>query len=140
METSRPQVQGVLETSIYADDLIAAEHFYVRVVGLTVYARVPDRHEFFRCGASMFLVFNPGATRAGMRDGSGELRLRHGAIGAGHVAFRVDESTLPAWRRQLAAHGVSIEAELTWPGGGRSIYVRDPAGNSVEWATATVWQ
>jgi catechol 2,3-dioxygenase-like lactoylglutathione lyase family enzyme len=140
METSPPQIQGLLETCIYAADLSAAEQFYVRVVGLTVYARVPDRHVFFRCGESMFLVFNPAATQAGMRDGSGQMRMQHGAIGAGHVAFQVDESTLAAWRRQLAAHGVTIEAELTWPGGGRSIYFRDPAGNSVELATATVWQ
>ena len=38
-----------------------------------------------------------------------------------------------------AAAGVRIEAEVAWPGGGRSIYVRDPSGNSVELATAAVW-
>ena len=28
---------------------------------------------------------------------------------------------------------------FTWPGGGRSIYFRDPAGNCVELVTPGVW-
>ncbi len=32
-----------------------------------------------------------------------------------------------------------IESEGRWPGGGYSIYFRDPAGNSIELATAAVW-
>ena len=34
---------------------------------------------------------------------------------------------------------VSIEAEVEWPNGGFSIYLRDPAGNSVELATPSIW-
>jgi catechol-2,3-dioxygenase len=34
---------------------------------------------------------------------------------------------------------VPIEIEITWPGGGHSIYFRDPAGNSIELATAKTW-
>jgi catechol 2,3-dioxygenase-like lactoylglutathione lyase family enzyme len=87
----------------------------------------------------MFLVFNPSATAHGMRVNTGDLRLQHGATGPGHVAFRVQPSTLADWRAKLATAGVAIEAEVTWPGGGRSIYLRDPAGNSVELATPDVW-
>jgi catechol 2,3-dioxygenase-like lactoylglutathione lyase family enzyme len=35
--------------------------------------------------------------------------------------------------------GISIEAEIRWPRGGASVYVRDPAGNSVELAPARIW-
>jgi hypothetical protein len=28
---------------------------------------------------------------------------------------------------------------VEWPGGGRSIYFRDPAGNSVELGTPAIW-
>jgi catechol 2,3-dioxygenase-like lactoylglutathione lyase family enzyme len=132
-------VDGVLETCIYAADLAAAERFYGEVIGLSVHARVEGRHVFFRCGDAMFLVFNPSATSLGMRVTSGDLRLQHGAAGPGHVAFRVPLSSLAGWRDKMAAAGIAIEAEVTWPGGGRSIYVRDPAGNSVELATAEVW-
>jgi len=34
---------------------------------------------------------------------------------------------------------VPIESELSWPQGGQSLYVRDPAGNSVELATRSTW-
>lgn len=44
---------------------------------------------------------------------------------------------------RLAEHGVAIEQEATWPEGhfrpGRSIYFRDPAGNSVEVMDADIW-
>jgi hypothetical protein len=33
---------------------------------------------------------------------------------------------------------VAFEWEVAWPGGDRSLYVRDPAGNSVELATAQI--
>jgi len=132
-------VAGVLETCLYATDLGAAERFYVDVVGLAVYARVDHRHVFFRCGSGMFLVFNPQVTALGMRVGAGESKLQHGATGPGHIAFEVSEPSLAQWRAKFAAADVPIEAEVTWPGGGRSIYVRDPPGNSVEFATPEVW-
>jgi hypothetical protein len=34
---------------------------------------------------------------------------------------------------------VPIEREIEWDEGGTSIYVRDPAGNSVELAPPTIW-
>jgi catechol 2,3-dioxygenase-like lactoylglutathione lyase family enzyme len=36
--------------------------------------------------------------------------------------------------------GIAVEAEVTWPGGGRSLYFRDPAGNSLEIAEARIWE
>lgn len=140
MTSPAVEVEGVLEACLYGGDLGAAERFYAGIIGLPVYARVPGRHVFFRCGAGMFLVFDPAATRAGMAVEGGETRLQHGARGPGHVAFRVAEDTLSDWRAKLMAAGVRIEAEVAWPRGGRSIYVRDPSGNSVELATASVWE
>jgi catechol 2,3-dioxygenase-like lactoylglutathione lyase family enzyme len=139
IDVSCPRVEGVLETCLYAADLVAAERFYSDVIGLSVYARLDGRHIFFGCGDAMFLVFNPSATAQGMHVGKSEPRLQHGATGPGHVAFRVQPSSLATWRDRLEAKGVSVEAEVTWPGGGRSIYTRDPAGNSVELATADIW-
>lgn len=134
------RVSGVLETCVYATDLDAAERFYADVIGLEVYGREAGRHVFFRCGAAMFLIFDPRRTS---EPGAGSPRSivvpPHGAHGAGHVAFRVDESALPKWLERLTTAGVTIEAEIDWPGGGRSIYIRDPAGNSVELASPAIW-
>jgi catechol 2,3-dioxygenase-like lactoylglutathione lyase family enzyme len=132
-------VRGVLEAAVYADDLGAAERFYRDVLGLPVLSRQPGRHVFFRCGAGVFLVFNPDATRAAPAAPGGGHVPPHGARGPGHVAFAVGAAEVEAWRGRLAAAGVTVESEVTWPGGGRSLYVRDPAGNSVELATAQVW-
>jgi len=63
----------------------------------------------------------------------------HGTTGAGHVCFGVREAELDDWRARLALHGIPIESAITWPGGARSLYVRDPAGNSVELASPRLW-
>jgi catechol 2,3-dioxygenase-like lactoylglutathione lyase family enzyme len=63
----------------------------------------------------------------------------HGSEGPGHVAFSVGEGELEACAEELRARSVEIEREVKWPRGGRSIYVRDPAGNSVELVEGDLW-
>lgn len=132
-----PQPPGsVLETALYARDLDAAARFYTDVVGLTEHSRVEGRHVFLRCATSMVMLFNPEATR----QGGGTLPVPpHGAEGEGHVCFRAAPGDMPAWADHLTAKGVAIEADFEWPNGARSIYVRDPAGNSVEFAEGSLW-
>ena len=134
-----PTITGVLETCLYAADLAAAERFYGEVLGLEAFAREAGRHVFFRCGAGVLLVFDAARTSTASGQVGGVPIPPHGATGAGHVAFAVPEAELARWRERLAAHGVAIEAEVEWPRGGRSVYVRDPAGNSVELAPARIW-
>ncbi len=124
----------ILEACVYADCLEAAERFYAGVLGLAVVARVPGRHVFFRCGARMFLVFDAAKTQGGGGGVPG-----HGARGPGHVCFAMRLEEVDAWRTHLAQHGVAVESDHGWPGGGRSLYVRDPAGNSVELGTPGIW-
>ena len=128
------QPRRLLEASLYARDLEAAEGFYRGVLGLEVVGRVAGRHVFFRCGDSVLLVFDPTATSA-----EGGQLPSHGALGAGHIAFAATAAELEAWRAHLAEAGVAIEHEARWPGGTSSFYVRDPAGNSVEFAEAGLW-
>ena len=129
------QAREILETCVYAEDLEAAERFYSDVLGLEKDAAVPGRHVFFRCGGRMFLVFNPAKTAAGGGPVPG-----HGATGPGHACFAATAGELDRWRDHLRAKGVEIEAEVEWPGGGRSIYFRDPAGNSIELGTPAIWK
>lgn len=125
----------VLETCLYVDDLLAAEQFYSDVLGFELVSRQPDRHVFFRCGATMLLVFEPNASGSGDSD----VPL-HGAHGPGHVAFAVSDVDLEAWASRLEDLGVTIEQRVDWPNGAKSIYFRDPAGNSLELATPSLWQ
>lgn len=121
------RVQRVLETCVYAPDLAAAEEFYCGVLGMELHSKQDGRHLFFRVGDAMFLVFDPKGT---MPD--------HGTTGRGHVAFAMQESEIDAWRAHLKQHGILMR-EVTWPGGGFSIYFDDPAKNSLELATPKVW-
>jgi catechol 2,3-dioxygenase-like lactoylglutathione lyase family enzyme len=123
----------VLETVLYADDLDAAEAFYRDRLGLEPDSRKPGLFAFLRIGEGMLLLFRAEASLAN-RDVPA-----HGAQGPGHVCFAVPEEELAAWRQRLEAAGVPIEHEQDWPRGGRSFYVRDPAGNSVELATPRIW-
>jgi catechol 2,3-dioxygenase-like lactoylglutathione lyase family enzyme len=138
-DAPHPQITGVLETCLYAADLAAAEHFYGTVLGLEVFGREPERHVFFRCGTAMLLVFNPERTLRTPGEVGGVAVPAHGTTGPGHVAFRVSETELQDWRYRLKRSGLAIEADIAWPGGGRSVYVRDPAENSVELASASIW-
>lgn len=135
---------AILETVLYAADLAAAEAFYRDVLGLQVYSRVEGRQVFLTCGRQMLLIFNPEATT---KPSAPDARLPvppHGAHGPGHVCFSASAVELAHWRRHLEACGVEIEAEFEWPSPapdkrGRSLYFRDPAGNSVEFAEPRIW-
>jgi catechol 2,3-dioxygenase-like lactoylglutathione lyase family enzyme len=128
------RVEHVLETCLYVGDLDAAEAFYRDVLGLELVSRQAGRHLFFRCGKQMLLLFNPVESAR-----VGEHFPPHGATGLGHVAFGVGEATLAEWMRQLERCQVAIERVIDWPGGGQSVYFRDPAGNSLELATPRIW-
>src|SRR5262249_52903971 len=129
---------GILETALYARDLASAERFYRDVLGLEPFAKVAGRHVFYRCGNQVLLIFNPDATQEPPVAGALPVPP-HGCTGATHVCFRASAEEIAAWRKQLQAKGVAIEADFAWPGGGRSIYFRDPAGNSLEFAEPRIW-
>lgn len=127
----------LLETILYTPDPAATARFYAEVVGLRLLEEPSERMAVLRVGeGSVLLLFEPEWSGRPGRDVPS-----HGATGPGHVAFRVDD--LDAWPALLAEHDVEIEREITWPEGffrtGRSIYFRDPAGNSVEVMDADIW-
>jgi catechol 2,3-dioxygenase-like lactoylglutathione lyase family enzyme len=139
MGAARPQLPNVLESALYCSDLAAAERFYHEVLGLAVIARQIGRHVFFRCGEGVVLLFDPVATADPSTASGGPPIPRHGAHGPGHLAFRVSERDIDRWRAHLTTAGIPIETEVRWPQGGYSLYLRDPAGNSIELATGALW-
>jgi XTP/dITP diphosphohydrolase len=130
--------RGVLETVIYAEDLDAARAFYEGILGLECFARHGERDLFFYCGDQVLLVFNPRQTEI-PRPAEPGVPPAHGAHGPGHVCFRAEAHEIAAWRAQFQRLGVAIDADFEWKSGGRSLYVRDPAGNSVEFAEPRIW-
>ena len=127
-------IRAIVEAAIYCSDLGAAERFYTDVLGLTLLGKEAGRHVFFQVGQQqVLLVFCPETTL------KGDHLPAHGARGPGHVALGVPPEDLDLWRQRLASHRVQIEHEQTWERGGRSLYFRDPAGNSVELVTPGIW-
>ncbi|WP_309397360.1 VOC family protein [Cerasicoccus maritimus] len=124
----------IIETCLYVDDLAAAEHFYSEVLGLELFSKEAGKFVFYKMTEAMLLIFDPRAS-----DGAAHELPDHGATGPGHICFRMDDAEFPAWREQLAKHGVAVEMEFTWPNGARSLYFRDPAGNSLELAPWRIW-
>ena len=138
MVPQAPAPQAILEASLYVDDLDAADEFYGHIMGLERIQRIGNRHVFFRCGTSVLLLFNAEETE----KPSSNPRLPvppHGARGPGHVCFAQPRKDLLRMRERLREAGTEIEAEFDWPSGARSIYFRDPAGNSVEIAEPHLW-
>ena len=129
---------AILETALYVADLAAAEAFYAGLLRLEVIVKVEGRHVFFRVGEGVLLVFNPDATE--VPSANPDLPVpTHGARGPGHVCFAASRQEIEGWRQRFLAAGVAVEAEFDWPNGARSLYVRDPGGNSVEFAEPRLW-
>lgn len=129
---------AILESALYADDLDAAEAFYGGLLGLERVLRAGNRHVFFRVGAGILLIFNPKETE--LPPHGPYPAPSHGARGPGHLCFAASAAEIEAWRARLEAAEIEIEADFNWPNGARSIYFRDPAGNSLEFAEPKLWE
>ena len=129
----------ILETALYAENLEETATFYERVLGLSRYAEVKGRFVFFKLEGHMLLLFNPKATEV-QEEGEVIPIPTHGAIGQGHVCFTLEPNEASSWRDHLNAMGVEIESDFSWPETrARSIYFRDPSGNSVELGERKIW-
>ncbi len=128
-------IRSVYETVLYAADVRATASFYIDVLGLRLVEEPDELGAAFRLpDGGMLLLFDPGlASQPGRRVPS------HGASGAGHVAFGVEPGSLEDWAGRLRGREVEVEQTVDWDGRGRSLYVRDPAGNSVELVDGDIW-
>ena len=133
-----PAPSAILEASLYVDDLDAAEQFYGEVLGLDRIQRAANRHVIYRIGGSVLLIFNPEQTEQPPLNPDMPVPS-HGARGAGHVCLVLTRDEIAVMRKHLLDWNVPVDAEFDWPGGARSLYVRDPAGNSIEFAEAHLW-
>lgn len=133
------KISGILETCLYAKDLDEAKSFYSKFPGIELVSEEEGRHLFFKCGSGMLLIFNPNHTSTEQTQIDGSKIPLHGAEGEGHLAFSIDENDLNEWKQFFDTNQISIESEVTWPNGSVSLYFRDPAKNSLELVSPTIW-
>jgi catechol 2,3-dioxygenase-like lactoylglutathione lyase family enzyme len=125
----------VYETVLYARDVPAAVAFYGDVLGLALIDEPDELGAFFRLDSgAMLLIFDPRRSSV-----PGRVAPSHGSEGAGHIAFQVDRSKLDWWRAHFRELGIEIEKDKAYEGGAQHLYVRDPAGNSVELVEGELW-
>jgi catechol 2,3-dioxygenase-like lactoylglutathione lyase family enzyme len=134
-----PQLNHVLETALYADDLERAARFYAEVLGLRRLFVDARLQAFAVGGRSVLLVFRRGSSLETTCLPGGTIPP-HDGHGPLHVAFAITAEELPAWEARLLAHDVPIEGRTDWPRGGHSVYFRDPDGHLVELATPGLWE
>jgi catechol 2,3-dioxygenase-like lactoylglutathione lyase family enzyme len=135
MSPSSPRLLRVYETVLYAPEIPAAAAFYANVLGLRLVEEPDELAAAFRLDdGGVLLLFDPERAAAPNRRVPS-----HGAVGAGHVAFTVEPGGLDAWADALRGRGIEIEREISWEQGRRSLYFRDPAGNSVELVDGDLW-
>jgi catechol 2,3-dioxygenase-like lactoylglutathione lyase family enzyme len=127
-----PQTEGILESSLYVDDVARSAHFYRKIFGFPVISDFGERGCAMQAGnRQVLLLFKKRGSRAGTspHDGEGEL----------HLAFAISAVELAAWEAWLAENGIAVEEKRTWELGGQSVYFRDPDRHLVEIATPGVW-
>ena len=116
-----PLLEGICELALETADRRELETFYTTVLGLRVLSRQHDR-TWLACGARGRLgLWDPGVKEFGDEGG------RHV-----HFAFSAAPGTLVALSERLETLGIEHRGPLEHPGGDRSLYVKDPAGNVVE--------
>jgi catechol 2,3-dioxygenase-like lactoylglutathione lyase family enzyme len=127
-----PDSEGLLESSLYVDDVAASARFYQRIFGFPIVSDFGDRGCALRAGKrQVLLLFQKGGSRLipSPHDGDGEL----------HLAFAIAASELPTWEAWLNENEITVEEKRTWELGGQSVYFRDPDRHLVEIATPGVW-
>ncbi len=138
MPNPAPPITGLLETSVYAEDVKTTAAFYRDLFGFEALIDSPRLVAFEVADRHVLLVFQRGATEDDVADARGTIP-GHDGRGRLHLALSIAASDLDAWRTRLAERGVAIAGEYCWPRGGTSLYFRDPDGALVELATPGLW-
>ena len=133
-----PQLTGVLETSLYVEDLERSIRFYQEVMQ---FQKLVGDERFGALQAArqqVLLLFKKGASTEPMVIDGGTIPP-HDASGQTHLAFAISAQELEPWKRWLEEHQVVIESKVRWERGGQSIYFRDPDGHLLELVTPGCW-
>jgi catechol 2,3-dioxygenase-like lactoylglutathione lyase family enzyme len=124
-------LEGLDHVVLLVDDMAAARNFYTEVIGCTVDNALPQYGMLqLRAGGALIDLVDIGS-----REGEWAKPPVDGGRNMDHVALATGPWDEGALRAHLAAHQVAIVEEgmrYGAKGDGYSVYVKDPAGNTVE--------
>jgi len=127
-----PKTEGVLESSLYVDDVAGSARFYEMIFGFRVISDFGERGCAMQAGnRQVLLLFKKGGSR--------EMQSPHDGDGELHLAFAIPAAELANWEAWLAKNKIAVEEKRNWEMGGQSLYFRDPDRHLIEVATPGVW-
>ena len=133
-----PTVAGILETSLYVEDISRSVSFYRAVFEFPVVLSAKRLTTLRVSDRDVLILFKRGASINSATAGE-PMISGHDAVGEIHVAFAIAAADLDLWRTRLARHDIAIESEADWDGGSHSLYFRDPDRNLLEVVTPGIW-
>ena len=135
------QVGSILETAHYVSDIKRTAEFYRRLFGFPTLLESERLIALDVSGRSVLLLFPEGGTTEPfpVPGGGGVIPPHGGPPGGCHFAFSIAAEDVESWQSHLESEGVAVESVVTWPGGAKSLYFRDPDGNLAELITPGFW-
>ena len=134
-----PNVNGVLETELFVDDLRRSVEFYQKVFGFKKIEEDPGRIVAFSVADRQVLLLAKKGASTRPSATPGGIIPPNDADGQCHVAFSISPAELESWQVWLEEKGVEIESKVTWERGGTSLYFRDLDGHLLELGTPGMW-
>src|SRR6185503_17112614 len=134
-----PSTPLVKETCLYVADLERAVKFYTELFRFEAIEYHADRFcALSVAGKHVLLLFVRGQTGETIELPGGSIPPHDGS-GRIHIGFSIPKEDLGTWEKLLKERGIAIEARMSWPRGGTSIYFRDPDNHLLELLTPGVW-
>lgn len=137
-EERLPRVGRIVENALYVTDKEASARFYQRLFGFATLLQDDRLHALDVTGLSVLLLFEKGKSNQPNPVPGGVIPA-HDGLGRLHLAFSISGQEIERWEGWLAENGVVIESRVYPPGGGVSLYFRDPDGHLIELASPGIW-
>lgn len=130
MASEKSAIRTLGEIALRVNDLDIMQRFYQEVIGLELLRRFP-KAAFFRIAegygghTQVLALFDRSEQVPGLRVSADQSTIDH-------IAFEIARQDLEPEKKRLDQHGLTVEtAEHAWVHW-RSLYVKDPEGNVVE--------
>lgn len=131
-------VNGILETALYVEDVSIAAAFYQDLFGFEKLFSDERLCALNAGGRQVLLLFKKKASLTPVTFPGGTIPP-HDGEGPVHVAFSIDADAIAEWLNRLNTKGIAIESIVNFKKG-ESIYFRDPDNHLVELATPGIWE
>src|SRR5260370_42170291 len=97
-----PPTEGLLESSLYVDDVAGSARFYEKIFGFRVISDFGGRGCAMEADTRQVLLLFT-------KRGSLEIETPHDGHGELHLAFAIAATELEKWEAWLAENGIALE-------------------------------